>query len=164
MLVVAQAVLRAEVAGADEHQARIDFLHRVDDAVVLLRVLAELHVAKLPLAPHFVADAPVLDAVRLGVAVLRRATSRRSCRRRRCVFDFLGGRVVVAEAGVDGDHRLGADFAAEVDEFVDADVVVLDAGPGGILARRPAVAGADAVAPVVAAHEVAAGPAVDRAR
>jgi hypothetical protein len=36
-------------------------------------------------------------------------------------------------------------------------------GPGGILARRTAVAVADAVAPVVAADEIAARPAIDRA-
>ena len=78
------------------------------------------------------------------------------------IFDFLRGGIVVAEAGVHGDHRLGVDFMAEIEELVDADIVGIDAGPGRILARRAAVARADAVAPVVAADKVAAGPAVDR--
>ena len=49
----------------------------------------------------------------------------------------------------------------KVHELVEADVVGLDALPGRVLARRPAVAVADAVLPVVAADEVAARPAVD---
>ena len=131
--------------------------------IVFQHVLVEFHVAELPRPPHFVADAPVLDAVRLGVAVLRRASEPPIVSLEPfAVFDFLRGRIVVAKAGVNGDHRLGADLVAEVDELVDAEVVVLDAGPGRILARRPAIAGADAVAPVVAADEVSAGPAVDR--
>ena len=68
----------------------------------------------------------------------------------------------VAKAAVHRDVRLGANQPAERHELVDPDVVVLHALPRGVLARRPPVALADAVAPVVAAHEVAAGPAVDR--
>ena len=64
-------------------------------------------------------------------------------------------------AGVDRDVRLGADQAHQVHELVEAHVVVLDALPGRVLARRPAVGVADAVLPVVPAHEVAARPAVD---
>jgi hypothetical protein len=39
------------------------------------------------------------------------------------ILDFLRCGIVVAEAGVDGDHRLGADFVTEIEELVDTDVV-----------------------------------------
>src|SRR3990172_3865552 len=45
---------------------------------------------------------------------------------------------------------------------MNTDIVVLDALPGRIFARRTLVALADAVAPIVAADEIAARPAIDR--
>src|SRR5262249_46572505 len=79
------------------------------------------------------------------------------------IFNFLGGGIIVAKAGVDGDHRLGVNFAAEIEELVDADIVRINSGPRRILACRGAITRTDAVAPVVAADGVSAGPAVDRA-
>ena len=77
------------------------------------------------------------------------------------VLDLLGRALRPAEAGVDRHVRLGPDLTAERHELVEPDVVGLDAFPGRVLARRPPVALTDAVLPVVAAHEVAARPAVD---
>ena len=74
----------------------------------------------------------------------------------------MGGSVGVAEAGIHGDEGIGADLFAELDEFVGAEVVVLDSAPGGVSPRWTAVSITDSVAPVVAAHKVSAGPAVDR--
>ncbi len=93
------------------------------ESFVLQHVLVELHVAKLPGSPHFVADAPVFDAVRLRMAVLDAPRTADRILRAVRILDFLCGRVVVAEAGVDGNHWLGVDFVAEVEEFVEADVV-----------------------------------------
>ena len=78
------------------------------------------------------------------------------------ILDFLDGRLHVAQAAVDGDVRIGAQLAAEGHEFVDAEIVVFDALPGGIFPRRPAIGIAQAVAPVVSADEIAARPAIDR--
>ena len=47
----------------------IDFVHRFGHEVVLLHVLLERNVAELPVAPHFVADAPILHVV--GIVVTR---------------------------------------------------------------------------------------------
>src|ERR1700757_39790 len=79
-----------------------------------------------------------------------------------CVGDFLRGRKSIAEAGVDGDHRLCVNFAAEVEELVDAKIVVFNARPGRILSRRPTITRPDAVAPIVPTDEVPAWPAIDR--
>src|SRR5262245_55073749 len=65
-----------------------------------------------------------------------------------------------AEAGVDRDVRLRVQLAAEDHELVHPHVVRLDPLPGGVLARGAAVAVAEPVLPVVAAHEVPARPAV----
>ena len=75
----------------------------------------------------------------------------------------MGGGVGVAEAGVDGDKGVGTDFFAELDELVGTEVVVFDSAPSRVSARWAAVTVADSVAPVVTAHEVSAGPAVDGA-
>src|SRR6185436_11763854 len=113
-------------------------------------------------AVHLVADPPPLHGVGKSVAVLGPLPAHRRGRGAVHIFHLLGGRFDAAEAGVDRDVGLGADLADEHQELVDADVVRLDAPPGRVLARRAAVALADAVLPVVAAHEVPAGPAVDR--
>ena len=78
------------------------------------------------------------------------------------VFDLFGGRLGASKTGIDGDEALGVNLAAQVKEFVKSHVVMLDAFPGRILARRPAVGIANAVFPVVAADEVAARPPINR--
>ncbi len=70
--------------------------------------------------------------------------------------------VDVAQAAVERDVGFGAENPAEGHELVQPEVIVFDAGPGRVLARRTAVAVADAIFPVVAADEVAARPAIDR--
>src|SRR5262245_15437762 len=67
---IAQIDLRAEVAGAHEDYFRVNLPHGDRKTVVLLRVVIELHIAELPRAPHFIADAPVFHAVWLAIPVL----------------------------------------------------------------------------------------------
>jgi hypothetical protein len=62
----------AGVAGGNAEDGGIDFAHLVHDPVLLEDVLLEGHEAELPRAPHFVADAPVLHAERLGAPFLAR--------------------------------------------------------------------------------------------
>jgi len=104
---------------------------------------------------------PPLHAVGLSVAVLRSPPAHRARGRTVDVLHLLRGGLGSTKAGVDRDVGLGGDLAAQRQELVHADVVRLDALPRRVLARRPPVGIADAVLPVVAAHEVAPGPAVD---
>ena len=67
-----------------------------------------------------------------------------------------------AGAHVDAGHHLGAGLARPVAEFVDADLVRLDRVPRAVEAHGALRARADAVAPVVAGEEVAAGVAHER--
>ena len=69
-----------------------------------------------------------------------------------------------AGAHVDAQHGRGVDLAAELDELVGAKLVGFDRLPGQFAAARALLFGADAVEPVVAAEEVAAGVADDRVR
>ena len=159
---VVLAVEAAEIAHTDQLDRGVHRPHGLRDAVVLLDVMAQLHEAELPGAEHLVANAPVLDAVGRPMAILRSPPAADGTRRTVAVLDLLGGRVIVAESRIDGNHRFGADLPTEIDEVVESEVVVLHAGPGGVLARRSAVAIADPVAPVVPADEVAARPAIHR--
>ena len=77
------------------------------------------------------------------------------------VFDLVGRLLDTPQTGVDGNVGLGADLGAKGHELVQAEVVVLDIIPCPLPARRPPVAVADAVLPVVAGDEVAPGPARD---
>ena len=61
----------------------------------------------------------------------------------------------IALAAVHYHVRFRAQQLAEAHELVHAEIVVFDAFPRGILARRSAVGIAQAVAPIVTADEVA---------
>ena len=152
-----------EIADGDELQGGVDLPHVFGDLIVLQDIVLHLHEPELPGSEHLVADAPVFHPVRLLVAVLDAPAPANGIGATVGILDPLGGGIGVAEARVGGDHRLGADLAAEDHELVGAEIVVLDAGPGRVLAGRAAVTVPDAVAPVVAAHEVATRPAVDSA-
>ena len=152
----------AHVAAADRLDRRVHFAHHLLNPVVFEDVLAQLHIAELPVPPHLIADAPPLDAERFRVAVGGTGFAHEGVRGAIGVFHLGRGRISVAETGVHRDHRLGSDQVAQVNELIHAHVVRLDAGPRGIRPGGPLVALAQAIAPVVAANKVAAGPAIDR--
>ena len=135
--------------------------HGIGKHVVLLDVLLQRHVPELPAAVHLVADAPPLDPVRLGVAVFSAEATQGRVRGAVGVLELLDGRGHLALTAVDDHQRLGIELAAQEHELVEPEIVVLHARPGRVLSRRPAVAVADPVAPVVAADKVAARPTVD---
>ena len=80
------------------------------------------------------------------------------------VLDQVARGIAAARAEVDRQHRLDVGGAAPVDEFVGAELVGLGRHPGEIEPARPLVHRADAVLPVVAGDEVAAGIAHDGRR
>src|SRR5512138_265822 len=122
--------------------------------------MLHLHEAKLPGSEHLVAHAPEFHAIGRVVAVLRAPVSADALCRRVAILDPLRRGIGVTKAGVYRNHRLGVNLAAEGNELVRAEIVVLDAGPRGVFARWATVAVADAIAPVVTTDEVPARPAI----
>ena len=80
-------------AGGDDFDCRIDLAHRLDDEVVLFRVLVDVHVAPLPGPVHLIADAPDLHAVGRGMSVGRAQLSEAAGGGAVHILDFFGGRV-----------------------------------------------------------------------
>ena len=119
-------------------------------------------VADLPRTVHFVAEAPVLDAERLGAAVRLAQVAPVAAGRPVDVLDEVARFVEAARAEVDGEHHLGSDGRAPIGEFVHADGVRFGGVPGEVEPRRALFARADAVLPVVGGDEIAAGIAHDR--
>ncbi|PYM27074.1 MAG: hypothetical protein DMD80_16620 [Candidatus Rokuibacteriota bacterium] len=152
----------AVLATADELDGRIGALHDHGERARLLHVVVGVHVADLPAAVHLVAQPPVAHAVRVGVAVLPTKIRPRGVARAVAVLDPRLGLVHRARAHVHADERLGAEHAAILDELVGAEAIRLLGVPRQLAAPRSLVSRPDAVEPVVAAHEVAAGPAEDR--
>jgi len=78
------------------------------------------------------------------------------------IFDEAARLVEAARAEVDAEHWLDADLARPVDEFVGAERVGLGREPGQIEPARTIRHGPDAVFPIIARQEIAAGIAHDR--
>ena len=77
------------------------------------------------------------------------------------VFDEVARGIAAARAEIDRHHRLDAGGLAPVHEFIGAEMIGLGREPGQIETRRPLLDRADAVFPVVAGDEIAAGIAHD---
>src|SRR3989475_9901485 len=152
----------AVLAAADELDGRIGTFHDHGERARLLHVVVGVHVADLPAAVHLVAQPPVAHAVRGGAAGLPTEFRPRGVARAVAVLDPRLGLVHRARAHVHADERLGAEHAAILDELAGAEAIRLLGVPRRPAAPRSLVSGPDAVEPVVAAHEVAAGPAEDR--
>ena len=151
----------AVLAAADELDGRIGALHHHRECARFFHVVVGVHVPDLPAAVHLVAEAPVPDAVRLGVTVGSSEICPRRVAGAVAVLDPRLGFVHRARAHVDADIGLGLDRAAVLDELVGAEAIRLLGVPGELGAPRPLVPGADAIEPVIAADEVAARPAQD---
>ncbi|MBA7690996.1 hypothetical protein ES703_99534 [subsurface metagenome] len=70
--------------------------------------------------------------------------------------------VSISKTGIDSHQWFGVEQPAKANKFVEAEVVMFHSGPGGIFTGWSLVPVADAVAPVVAADKVTAGPAIHR--
>jgi len=144
-------------AGGHQPDLRVDPLHHLaelgEGAGVFLRRL----VADLPVAVHLIADAPVADVMRRGVAVRPAQAGDSRVGGPVAVLDPVPRLAHVAVAAVDDQERLRPHQTAELDELVCAEAVGLDVVPGQVQPRRALRDGADPVAPVVAGGEVAAG-------
>ena len=143
---------------------RVDPLHHLrrlgGDAAVFLRGL-RLH---LPRPIHLVAEAPELYAMRLLPAVRAAEIGQRGAAGMVAVLHQRPRRIAAARAEVHRQHRLDVGGAAPVDEFVGAEPVRLGGHPGQVEPARPLLDRADAILPIVAGDEIAAGIAHDGRR
>ncbi len=128
------------------------------EAAVLGRGL----VAGLPGTVHLVAEAPELEAVRIGRAVGDTQVAPTGAARVVAVFEQVAGGVETAGAEVDGHVDVGPGELGPAGEFVGADRVGLGREPGEIETGRPVGNGADSVFPLVPGDEIAAGVADER--
>ncbi len=111
----------------------------------------------LPGPVHLVAEAPELHAVRLLEAMGAAQVGERAAARVVAVLEQPARGIRPAGAEVDREHRLDPGRAAPGDELVGAEGVGLGRQPGEVEAPGPLLERADAVLPVVAGDEVAAG-------
>ena len=140
----------------------IDDPHLLGDVARLAPVFARLQLADLPGAVHLVAQAPVAHVVRLLVAVRAAQVAPLRAAIEVAVLDVGDRHLRRAGAEVHAEQRLGPDRAAPVDELVGAELIRLQRIPRPLEHRRPLRLRTDAVEPVVAGDEVAAGIADDR--
>ena len=155
-------VAPAVVAAADELDLGIGALHDEGEGPRLLDVVLGAQVPDLPASVHLVAEAPVAHAVGLGVAVGPPEVRPVGVPGAVAVLHPGLGLVHRARAHVHADVRLRVEDPAVLDELVRAEAVRLLRVPRELAAPRPVAGRADAVGPVVPAHEVAARPAEHR--
>jgi hypothetical protein len=115
----------------------------------------------LPGAIHFIAEAPEFDAVRLLPAVGAAQIRPMGATGMVAVFHEIARGVAAPGAEVDGHHRLDIGSPAPVHELIGAETVGLGAEPCQVEPRRPLLGRSDAVLPIVAGDEIAAGIAHD---
>src|ERR1700691_301205 len=139
-------VLKHE-AGGNEGDGWIDSSHRFCKFVVLDHEVLQIGAANLPRSPRLVADVPKLYVVRLGMAITSALSAHFGVDRSVHVFNLLGGRVRVAQAGVNADVRLDADEPAKRHELIHAEIVGLHGAPGVIPVGRALIAIANGVVP-----------------
>lgn len=140
-----------------EFETGLGELHGVGHLIHRAGIFFRAHVAHLPRAVHFVADAPHLDIHRLldavGHALIRPSGAGRAVD----VLELVERGFQPPGAHVDGKHDFGAGFLAPAVEVVDAHLVGFGAMPGQVAAHGAILAWADAVFPVVVGYEIAAG-------
>jgi len=148
-------------AAGDEFRPRA--FRRLHEGVVVLvqvRVVLRAHIAAA--APGFVADAKVIDFIRLGAAILAAQLGQGRLAVRGHVFQPFGHFLRRAGTEVAIDVGLCAQQLGQVEEFVRADGIRLfHAAPVGVDLGRALVARADAILPVVFIGEAAARPAYE---
>ena len=152
---------RAAGAASDEFEGGVDVVHLAGGVLRFEAVLGGGHVADLPGAVHFVAETPVFDVVGIGDAVFAAEFAPAGALGLIAVFDEGGGLFGSAGAEIQAHKRLSADELAPGHEFVGAELIGVEGVPGFVEDGGAILLGADAVEPVVAGDEIAAGIAND---
>ena len=149
-------------SAGDQLHAGVDGSHLPRGIHGLAAIFAGRHVADLPGAVHFVAQAPRLNRVGLRVAMFAAQIAPLGATRHVAIFHQRGRHLGRRGAEIGADQRLGANALGPGYEFIGAELVRLDGVPGSIEHRGPLIARAHAIQPVVAGNEVAARIANDR--
>ena len=113
----------AVLAAVDELDGGICSLHHRREGPRLLDVVVGVQVADLPAPVHLVPEAPVPDAVRLGVAVLPAQGGPRGVAGAVAVLHPRLGLVHGPRAHVHADEGRGLDLPAVLDELVRPEAV-----------------------------------------
>ncbi|MDR6168452.1 hypothetical protein QE367_002656 [Microbacterium paludicola] len=141
----------------DELDVGVDQAHRLRRLLCEPAVLVRGLVTDLPRAVELVAQAPEPDVERSGCAVAATQVGPVRAAGVVGVLDERAGLVDTARAEVDRLHDLDLGLARPVDELVESERVGLDGVPCSVEPVRTLGHGTDAVLPVVARDEVAAG-------
>ena len=119
-------------------------------------------VLHLPGAIHFVSQTPELDVVRLLPAVRAAQIRPIGPGWMIAVFNQVSRGIAAPGAEIDRHHRLDTGCLAPVHEFIGAETVGFGAEPRKVKTGRPLIDRTDAVFPVIAGDEIAAGVTHDR--
>ncbi len=139
----------------DQLDGPVDVTHHLRRLLGADGVLVGGDVPQLPGAVHLVAQAPELHPMWIGAAVGDAPVGVLGSGWAIAVFHPVAGLLWRAGAQVDGEHRRPVHLSTELDVFVRAELVGLDALPGQFAHDGPLLAGANPVHPVVARGEVA---------
>src|SRR5712691_2269637 len=145
-------VAPAIVPATDELDGGIRALHDQREGAGLLDIVLGAEAPDLPAAIHLVAEAPVADAVSLGVAVLAPQVRPGGMARAIAVLDPALRLIHGAGTHVDADIGLGPDAPAVLDELVGAKAVGLFGVPGELRPARAVVNGPDPAEPAEHGH------------
>src|SRR5688572_21051654 len=155
-------IRQAAKATADELYIRVRPPHHLGELPGFPHVVFGCEGPDLPLPVHLVAQSPVLDVVRLLMAVLAPEVGPVSIAGTVAVLDPGLRLIHRTRAHVDADVGLGPEQATVLDKLVRAEAVGFFGGPREIHLPRTLLARTDPVGPVVSADEVPTGPAQDR--
>src|SRR5215204_289841 len=155
-------IRQAAEAAADELYVLIRQSHHLGELTGFTHVVFGGERPDLPLTIHLVAQSPVLDVVRILVAVLAPEVRPVGIACTVAVLYPGLGFVHRARAYVDADVWFCPHQAAVLDKLVRAEAVGLLGGPCKIHLPRTLLPRAYPVRPVVTANEVSAGPTQDR--
>jgi hypothetical protein len=142
-----------------EPGGRVEHLDRTRPAGRFGHILFSRQRPHLPAPVHLVPEPPPRDFVRLGVAIVFAPVGPIRSPLRIAVFDPLERLFEGPRPHVETDVWLDVKGPAILDELVYAEAVAVDGAPSEIRPSGTKVLRAQAVFPVVIAHEVATRPA-----
>ena len=146
-------------ARCQKDDGRIGLAHGLCKFIVFENVVFQVSVAELPRSIGLVANIPIPDTVRRGMAVPSAPCAHGCIHRSIQVLNLVRRRVRIAKARVYGDVWFHSKEFAQGHEFVQAHIVDLHGVPSIIEHRRALVDVAHGVVPAPVGDEIAPGQA-----
>ena len=113
--------------------------------------------SNLPRAIHFITQAPELNIVRFGIAVLFAQFAVVRALIQVAIFQQLHRLCHTASTQIDGHHHIGVGFFRPIREFIQTHFIGFHHAPGQINALGAVFFGTDAIFPFVSGNKIAAG-------